>query len=46
MANKIKKPRFNFTWFYLVIGGLLLFLYFFGDGENNLVKEKEYSVIF
>ena len=43
MTNKIKKPRFNFTWFYLVIGGLLLFLYFFGDGENNLVKEKEYS---
>lgn len=43
MANKIKKPRFNFTWFYLVIGGLLLFFYFFGDGKNNLVKEKEYS---
>ena len=43
MANKIKKTRFNFTWFYLVIGGLLLFFYVFGDGGNNLVKEKEYS---
>ena len=43
MANKIKKNRFNFTWFYLVIGGLLLFFYVFGDGGNNLVKEKEYS---
>ena len=43
MANKIKKTRFNFTWFYLVIGGLLLFFYVFGDGGNNLVKETEYS---
>lgn len=43
MANKIKKPRFNFTWFYLAIGGLLLFFYFFGEGESSLVKEKEYS---
>lgn len=43
MANKIKKTKFNFTWFYLVIGGLLLFFYLFGDGESNLVKEKEYS---
>ena len=43
MANKIKKTKFSFTWFYLVIGGLLLFFYIFDEGENSLVKEQEYS---
>ncbi|MBO7301970.1 MAG: ATP-dependent zinc metalloprotease FtsH [Bacteroidaceae bacterium] len=43
MANKIKKTKFSFTWFYLVIGGLLLFFYVFDGGEKNLVKEQEYS---
>ncbi len=45
MANNIniKKPKFNFTWFYMVIGGALLFFYLFGEGNNNMVMEKEYS---
>lgn len=43
MANNIKRPKFNFTWFYLVVGGILLFFYLFGDESNNRVIEKEYS---
>ena len=45
MANNIniKKPKFNFTWFYMIVGGALLFFYLFGDGNNNMVMEKEYS---
>ena len=45
MANNIniKKPKFNFTWFYMVVGGALLLFYLFGEGNNNMVMEKEYS---
>ena len=46
MANNninIKKPKFSFTWFYLAIGGILLYFYLFGGGNNNPVMEKEYS---
>ena len=46
MANNninIKKPKFNFTWFYLVVGGALLLFYLFGDNNENVVMEKEYS---
>ena len=46
MANNninIKKPKFNFTWLYMAIGGALLFFYLFGDNKQNLVMEKEYS---
>ncbi len=45
MANNIniKKPKFNFTWFYMVVGGMLLFFYLFGGGSSNMVMEKEYS---
>ena len=42
MANNIniKKPKFNFTWFYMIVGGALLFFYLFGDGNNNMVMER------
>ncbi|MBO7230119.1 MAG: ATP-dependent zinc metalloprotease FtsH [Bacteroidaceae bacterium] len=45
MANNIntKKPKFNFTWFYMVVGGLLLFFYIFGGENKNMVIEKDYS---
>ena len=45
MANNIntKKPKFNFTWFYMVVGGLLLFFYIFGGENKNMVMEKDYS---
>ena len=45
MANNIniKKPKFSFTWFYMVIVGILLYFFFFGEGNSNPVMEKEYS---
>ena len=46
MANNninIKKPKFNFTWLYMIIGGVLLYFLFFGENKENLVMEKEYS---
>ena len=45
MANlgKIGKPKFNFTWFYIAAGALLLLMYIFGGQNKNLVKEVKYS---
>ncbi|MBQ8336346.1 MAG: ATP-dependent zinc metalloprotease FtsH [Bacteroidaceae bacterium] len=44
MANNIKRPKFNFTWFYMAIGGILLSFYLFGGGgSGNMIMEKEYS---
>ena len=43
MANNINKPKFNFTWFYMIIGGILLFIYLFGEGNNDAIREKKYS---
>ena len=43
MATNIKKPKFSFTWFYFVVGGLLLFFYLFGNNKENAVIEKEYT---
>ena len=45
MANtkNIGKPKFNFTWFYIVIGAILLSMYIFGDGNKDMIKEVEYS---
>ena len=46
MANNninIKKPKFSFTWFYMIVGGILLYFFFFGEGNNTPIMEKEYS---
>ena len=46
MANNninIKKPKFSFTWFYMLVGGALLLFYLFGGNNENMVMEKEYS---
>ena len=45
MANtkNIKGGKFNFTWFYIIAGGILMSIYFFGDDQGNQVKEIEYS---
>ena len=46
MANNninIKKPKFSFTWFYMFVGGILLYFFLFGENNNSLVMEKEYS---
>ena len=45
MANNIniKKPKFSFTWFYMIIGGILMYFFLFGESKQNMVMEKEYS---
>ena len=43
MATNIRKPKFNFTWFYLAVGGILLLFFFFGENKKNAVVEKEYT---
>lgn len=42
-TNNIGKPKFNFTWFYIIIGAILLSMYIFGDGNKDMIKEVEYS---
>ena len=43
MATNIRKPKFNFTWFYLAVGGILLLFFLFGENKKNAVVEKEYT---
>ena len=44
MANtNIGKPKFNFTWLYIIVGGILLSMYIFGDNTGDQIKEIEYS---
>ena len=38
-----KKPQFNFTWFYLIAGAVLVFVYLFGGDGESLTKEVNYS---
>ncbi len=40
---KISRPKFNFTWFYIVAGCVLLSIYIFGGEGGNQVKEVKYS---
>ena len=40
-----KKPKFSFTWIYLIIGGILLYMYFFGEKEPNQTIEKPYTAV-
>ncbi len=42
MANN-KKPRFSFTWFYIVAGGVLLSIYIFGGDTAEQIKKVKYS---
>ena len=42
MANTIK-PKFNFTWFYIVTGAALLGFYLFGGNGTSFSKEVNYS---
>ena len=44
MTNK-KKPKFSFTWLYIVIGGVLLYIYMFGTPTDSQVMQKTYSEV-
>ena len=41
--TKIGKPKFNFTWFYIVAGGILMSILLFGEDGKNQFKEIKYS---
>ncbi|MBQ7946781.1 MAG: ATP-dependent zinc metalloprotease FtsH [Bacteroidaceae bacterium] len=44
MSNKkIQKPQFNFTWFYIIAGAVLIFFTLFGGETTSLQKEVIYS---
>ena len=45
MANigNIKKPKFNFTWFYIAAGAVLIALFFFGENNNEQIRTVKYS---
>ena len=45
MINSNKKPKFSFSWIYMMIGGVLLYMYFFGEKENDQVIGKPYTVV-
>ena len=45
MINSNKKPMFSFSWIYMMIGGVLLYMYFFGEKENDQVIGKPYTVV-
>lgn len=36
-------PRINFTWFYIIAGASLIFIYLFGDDNGSFSKETNYS---
>lgn len=42
MAN-ITKPKFNFTWFYIVVGAILLSTLLFDNGTKEQIREVKYS---
>ena len=42
MAN-ITKPKFNFTWFYIVVGAILLSTLLFDNGTKEQIREVIYS---
>ena len=41
--TKIGKPKFNFTWFYIIAGAILLSILFFGEDSKSQIKEIKYS---
>ena len=43
--NNKKKPKFSLTWLYVIVGGVLLYMYFFGDNDNNQSIEKPYTQV-
>ena len=45
MTTNSKKPKISFTWIYLMIGGILLYMYFFGESDNDQSVSKPYTVV-
>ena len=45
MKKNNKIPKISFTWLYLIIGGILLFIYLFDDGNTNSRIRKSYTEV-
>ncbi|MBO5865613.1 MAG: ATP-dependent zinc metalloprotease FtsH [Bacteroidaceae bacterium] len=45
MKKNNKLPKFSFTWLYLIIGGVLLYIYIFDDGKSDQTLEKSYTEV-
>ena len=46
MNNKKSKiPKFSFSWLYAIIGGILLYIYIFDDGNGDQQIKKPYSEV-
>ncbi len=45
MKKNSKIPKISFTWLYTIIGGVLLFIYLFDDGNTNQQLRKSYTEV-
>ena len=45
MSKNSKRPKFSLTWLYMIIGGVLLFVYLFDDGSSNQSIRKSYTEV-
>ena len=45
MNKNNKIPKFSLSWLYFIIGGALLFIYLFDDGNTNQEMVKPYSEV-
>ena len=45
MNKNNKIPKFSLSWLYFIIGGALLFIYLFDDGNANQEMVKPYSEV-
>ena len=45
MSKNSKRPKFSLTWLYMIIGGVLLFVYLFDDGNSNQSIRKSYTEV-
>ena len=45
MNKNSKIPKFSFSWLYAIIGGILLYIYIFDDGNSNQMISKPYSEV-
>ena len=45
MVIKSGKPKISLSWLYVIIGGVLLYIYMFGENSNDQITRKTYSEV-
>ena len=45
MVIKSGKPKISLSWLYVIIGGILLYIYMFGENSNDQIIRKTYSEV-